>query len=70
MIIDHKKRADDMHRRAQAAEGELMRMKAAHIDAINILTKPYRRTDWTDYHLYGFYLMHAYPSLFPKAFKK
>lgn len=70
MTVDHKKRADDMHRRAQAAEGELMRMKEAHRYATEVLKNPLRRKDKDDYWLYGWILLKGFTSLFPREIKK
>lgn len=66
MVIDYKKRADDMHRRAQAAEGELMRMKEAHKWALTCFHRPEKPND---YYLYGYYLLNNNKSLFPKDVK-
>lgn len=56
-----KKSCHEMHRRAQKAEGELMRMKQAHAEAARHSFKTH-----IDYYTYGFMLLNCNKTLFPK----
>lgn len=56
-----KQACHDMHRRAQKAEGELMRMKQAHAEAARHAFKTH-----IDYYTYGFMLLNCNKTLFPK----
>jgi hypothetical protein len=60
--IDWRKRSIEMHRRAQKAEGVLMKMQDAHKETAKFSFKKL-----IDYHLYGSILLNCYPSLFPKS---
>ena len=57
--------SQNLHRRAQTAEGKLRRMEAAHEEACRIAF-----TKSIDYHLYGSILLNCNKSLFPKLVNK
>lgn len=58
---EERERSANMHRRAQKAEGKLMRMEAAHADACEYAFRTH-----IDYTLYGSLLLNMNQSLFPK----
>lgn len=64
---DFRQRSIDMHRRAQKAEGELQRMKAAHAYVMDGVIKT---SKYINYFQYGFMLLNCYSSLFPKNVDK
>ena len=59
--LEERARSIPMHRRAQKAEGKLMRMEAAHADACE-----YAFRNNIDYAMYGSLLLNMNQSLFPK----
>jgi hypothetical protein len=60
-MTDWKRRSIEMHRRAQKAEGELKRMKAAHEEVCLFAFKKS-----IDYRLYGWLLLNHFQKLYPK----
>lgn len=64
-FVEAREASQNLHRRAQIAEGKLQRMEAAHEEACHIAF-----TKSIDYYLYAFILLNCNESLFPKLVNK
>lgn len=64
-LAEAREASQNLHRRAQAAEGRLQRMEAAHEEACRIAF-----TKSIDYHLYASILLNCNRGLFPKLVNK
>lgn len=64
-LAEVREASQNLHRRAQTAEGKLQRMETAHEEACRIAF-----TKTIDYHLYASILLNCNKSLFPKLVNK